>query len=65
MAQAAGEVSQSTQTVASGIEELNASIKEIANMLLMPQDVATQAVTVTEDANVTMSKFRRQQHSNR
>lgn len=54
---AAEEVSQNIQTVAAGAEELDASIKEIAKNAVDAARVAMQAVTLTEDANLTMVKL--------
>ncbi|MDR3443001.1 MAG: PAS domain-containing methyl-accepting chemotaxis protein [Legionella sp.] len=57
VASAAEEVSQNIQTVAAGTEELDASIKEIAKNTVDAVRIAMQAVTYTEDANLTMEKL--------
>ncbi len=57
VAAAAEEVSQNIQTVAAGTEELDASIKEIAKNTVDAARIAMQAVTYTEDANLTMEKL--------
>ncbi|CAM4491879.1 MAG: hypothetical protein LEGION0403_FIIPPAGN_01670 [Legionella sp.] len=51
------QVSQNIQTVAAGIEELDVSIKEIAKNASNAAQVATQAVNLTDDANLTMAKL--------
>jgi methyl-accepting chemotaxis protein len=53
----ATEVSHNTQTVAAGIEELDVSIKEIAKSAADAASVANQAVSLTDEANVTMGKL--------
>lgn len=53
----ASQVSQNIQTVAAGIEELDASIKEIAKNASDAANVANQAVSFTEEANLTMVKL--------
>ncbi|MFC3909603.1 methyl-accepting chemotaxis protein [Legionella dresdenensis] len=53
----AEQVSRNIQTVASSAEELNASIREIAKNTSDAANVATQAVSLTDEATLTMSKL--------
>ena len=48
---------QNLQTVATGTEEMGASIKEIAKSATEAAKVATSAVKVAETANTTVSKL--------
>lgn len=54
---AAEQVSQSLQTVATSSDELNSSIKEIAKNTSESTRIAMQAVKVTENTNLTISKL--------
>ena len=53
----AEQLSQNTQMVAAGVEELNASIQEIAKNAAGASHVANQAVDLTAEATVIMSKL--------
>src|SRR5690606_38189178 len=54
---ASSQVSQNVQTVATGIEEMNASIREIAKNATDASHVATNAVQVAESTNATISRL--------
>ncbi len=54
---ASDEVSKNVQTVATGTEELNASIREIASNATEAARVTTEAVTMANSTNKTISKL--------
>ncbi|MGB0910829.1 MAG: methyl-accepting chemotaxis protein [Nitrospirales bacterium] len=54
---AAGEVSKNVQSVATGSEELSASFKEIAKNTTEAAKVASEAVSVAEETNMTVGKL--------
>jgi len=57
VSQAAGEVSANVQVVASGVEEMNASIREIANNANEAARVAGSAVSMADETNTTISRL--------
>ncbi|HEV2968355.1 MAG TPA: methyl-accepting chemotaxis protein, partial [Pirellulales bacterium] len=54
---ASEQVSKNVQTVATGVEEMSASIREIAKNASEAAKVATQAVSVAEATDTTISKL--------
>ena len=59
MGDAAGDVSQHVQTVATGTEQMTASIREIATSATDAADVAAGAVAVADQTNLTVASLGR------